>query len=143
MSDTLRFTFHQFSKRFPALECAIFIIYESAQEKYRGTEAAIILPSGCAFVGVTLCSPMDKFIRAVGREKAIGRAYQAYRSAENIFVQFDFEPEIYVPRSAQDAKLIKGLRAYLEQAIVEKKRLVYEGHHDRITSHGTLGSRGK
>ena len=86
---------YQFSKRHAALECAIFVVFEPDHKRLhaytpafkrgygcvlRGTAAAIILPDGRFWVGVTLCSPSDPFVKATGRAKAIGRAYQAIRA---------------------------------------------------------------
>src|SRR3990167_1731210 len=92
----MNFTEHKFSKRFPPVTCAIFVVHEPQAlnvtsdtgfdlrtvpaRVYRGTAAAIILPDGRFWVGVTLCSPSDPFVKATGRAKAIGRAYQAIRA---------------------------------------------------------------
>ena len=95
----MKFETYQFSKRHAAVECALFVVFEPsiagktlieydpahgipshASLKYRGTAAAIILPDGRFWVGVTLCSPSDPFVKATGRAKAIGRAYQAIRA---------------------------------------------------------------
>lgn len=88
----MKFTKHRFSKRSPEVECAVFVVHEPAPGpfveydptqgippflRYRGTAAAIILPDGRFWVGVTLCSPSDQFVKAKGRAKAIGRAWQA------------------------------------------------------------------
>ena len=72
----MKFTLHSFSKRKPAVECAVFVIHEAPQTAYRATGAAIILRTGRVFVGVCACSPSDMFARKVGRDKAVGRAYQ-------------------------------------------------------------------
>lgn len=90
----VKFTTHKLSKRFPAFEAAIFVMSEPPRAlpyveydpvaglpngkvaaSYRGTAAAIILPDGRFWVGVCLCSPEDQFIKAVGRQKAIGRVF--------------------------------------------------------------------
>ena len=50
----------------------------------RGTGAGITLPDGRFWVGVTLCSPSDQFVKATGRNKAIGRAYRNARRDRNL-----------------------------------------------------------
>ena len=105
----MNFTEHKFSKRFPPVTCAIFVVHEPQAlnvtsdtgfdlrtvpaRVYRGTAAAIILPDGRFWVGVTLCSPMDQFVRATGRNKAIGRAFRrmAGNDLSNGNVPFDLE----------------------------------------------------
>lgn len=80
----MKFTTHQFSKRYAAFECATFVVYEqtdTSSGSYRATGAAIILPDGRFWVGVSLCSPSDRFVRASGAAKAIGRAYQELRTS--------------------------------------------------------------
>ena len=87
----MKFEKRQFSKRFPAVECALFVVHEpdhkslhtytptfkcGAEYELRGTAAAIILPDGRFWVGVCLCSPSDQFVKVTGRNKAIGRAFQ-------------------------------------------------------------------
>lgn len=84
----MKFESRKFSKRFPPVECAIFVVHEPFEAKryetttgvvyqYRGTAAAIILPDGRFWVGATLCSPRDQFVKKIGRAKAIGRAFVA------------------------------------------------------------------
>ena len=94
----MKFEIRKFSKRFPPVECAIFVIHEpvpttrhivvgippfekEAPDPYahRGTAAALILPDGRFWIGVCLCAPQDQFIKSVGRQKAIGRAFVALR----------------------------------------------------------------
>lgn len=89
----MKFESRSFSKRHPAIECALFVIHEQvnhlpyveyqpglgipspASLHLRGTAAAIILPDGRFWIGVCLCSPKDQFVKSVGRAKAVGRAY--------------------------------------------------------------------
>lgn len=96
----MKFTEYTFSKRFPAVECAVFVIHQPANHRpwieydphtgvpdvvamrYRGTAAAIILPDGRYWTGVALCSPSDPYVRVVGRQKALGRAFQALRTGQ-------------------------------------------------------------
>lgn len=75
----MKFSAHQFSKRFSPVDCSIFVIHDDVHTKYRGTAAAIILPSGAVYIGTSVCSPGDQFVKKVGRAKAIGRAFQAMR----------------------------------------------------------------
>lgn len=80
----------QFSKRFPAVACAITVLHEkpfvvTAQTgptgpRGRVTGAAITIPDGRTWVGACMCAPSDHFVRATGRAKAIGRAYGAARA---------------------------------------------------------------
>ncbi len=87
----MKFEKRRFSKRFPEIECAIFVVHEPPMPKiavpkdefpyvenrsvHRGTAAALILPDGRFWIGVCLCSPSDEFVKATGRAKAIGRAF--------------------------------------------------------------------
>lgn len=102
----MQFEEHQFSKRFPKITAALFVIHEpiylgclgtkvntdgSVDQKnlepitggHRGTAAAIILPDGRFWAGVALCSPADPYVKATGRQKALGRAFQALRAGQN------------------------------------------------------------
>jgi hypothetical protein len=90
----MKFEEHRFSKRFPPVTCALFVIHEAPMPQivvprddfpfvanrsiHRGTAAAIILPDGRFWIGVCLCAPMDQFVKKIGRQKAIGRAARAY-----------------------------------------------------------------
>ncbi len=85
----MKFEEHKFSKRFPPVNCAIFLIHEPAWSRptpaslslpvhHRGTAAALILPDGRFWIGVCLCAPGDPFVKATGRQKAVGRAYRAF-----------------------------------------------------------------
>lgn len=89
----MKFEDRTFSKRLPPLNCAVFVLHEPARAldrhvlpdvptPYRGTAAAIILPDGRFWVGVTLCSPQDQFVKATGRAKAIGRAYRLFQKRQ-------------------------------------------------------------
>lgn len=76
----MKFTTKQYSPKHPPIECVEFVIHEPAtmaltKPFLRGTAAALVLPSGQVFIGVALCSDKEQFVRAVGRQKAIGRAY--------------------------------------------------------------------
>lgn len=80
----LDFTLRKFSKRFPAVLCATFVMHEPATNysngaccSSRGTAAAVILENGRFWIGVTLCGPKDQFMKKTGRNKATGRAVQA------------------------------------------------------------------
>ena len=78
----MTFNSYQFSRRFPLLECAVIIIHDKPKAGYRATGAAIVLPDGTVYCGVSVCSPKDQFVRATGRNKAIGRAFQEYRKEQ-------------------------------------------------------------
>lgn len=70
----------QFSRRYPPIpegQYKIFMFYEPHSEPYRGV-VAVLLTNGKAFVGVSLCSPLDQFIKKVGKSMALGRAVRAY-----------------------------------------------------------------
>src|SRR3990167_4072654 len=100
----MNFTEHKFSKRFPPVTCAIFVVHEPQAlnvtsdtgfdlrtvpaRVHRGTAAAIILPDGRFWVGVTLCSPRDPFVKATGRAKAIGRAFVKYLASERHYQEY-------------------------------------------------------
>ena len=108
----MKFDYRQFSKRFPAIECAVFVIHEPPQVPsmadcmkhdpvlgslypegnnhwlYRGTAAAIILPDGRFWVGVCLCSPSDQFVKVTGRNKAIGRAFVKYLASQRHWQEY-------------------------------------------------------
>lgn len=64
----------QFSRRFPPLTCAVFVIHDKPGTKYRGSAAAIVLQDGRMYVGTSICSPQDQFVKKLGRIKAVGRA---------------------------------------------------------------------
>jgi hypothetical protein len=126
----MKFEKRKFSKRFPEIEAAIFVIHEGPHTPerygptsefnatpYRGTAAAIILPDGRFWIGVCLCSPLDAFVKATGRAKAIGRAYQK----RNHFA----DGAIRITDEALTMKLEIGkLKAVLERAIDEAKKRV-------------------
>ena len=142
----MKFEERTFSKRFPAVNCAVFVIYEpSTQGKpyewnpkdddmdvaiqrmhYRGTAAAVILPNGYFCVGVSLCSPDDAFVKVVGRTKAIGRAYAAmledkFHGSATIIEAVDGHP--IEPRIGD----VAGLTASLQAEIQSAKRRAMEG----------------
>jgi|HubBroStandDraft_6_1064221.scaffolds.fasta_scaffold476397_2 hypothetical protein len=73
----MKFELHQFSKRFPPLECAVIVLHDPPRAQ-RGTGAAIVLPNGRAWLGVAICADGDTFVKATGRQKAIGRAFRSY-----------------------------------------------------------------
>lgn len=74
----------RFSKRFaplPPHKC--FFYYDPPGVSYRGVVAVLTMGGSDVqakevFVGVSLCSPLDPFIKKVGRQMALGRAIQAY-----------------------------------------------------------------
>ena len=85
----MKFTKQKLNKRFPEIECNIYVLREPYREPgagdvlsnlHRGTAAAIIMPDGRFWVGVALCSPMDQFSKEIGRLAAVGRAYKAART---------------------------------------------------------------
>lgn len=87
----MKFEKRHFSRRHAPLDCALFVVHEpcdaTLRDKYgmdlpshlmyRGTAAALILPDGDYWIGVTLCSPGDQFVKKSGRDKAVGRAYRS------------------------------------------------------------------
>jgi hypothetical protein len=109
----MKFTEHTFSKRFPPVECATFVIHESAEEPYRATAAAIILPTGMVYVGVSVCSVNDQFIKSVGREKALGRAFQQLRKNDGNQLMFDGD---------DGSNAIDDLKELLAEKIALKKK---------------------
>lgn len=116
----MKFTERQFSKRFPPIECAVFVMHEPAlsspmlviSPEYRATGAAIILPYGAVYVGVSVCSPEDQFIKATGRSKALGRAFQAMRKSTAPY---------RVPLDSNYANPIPLIKSYIEKSIATKK----------------------
>lgn len=83
----MKFELTRFSDRFEPVEAAVMVYYEQTKEQaYRGVAAAIVLPDGKYWIGVTLCSPDDQFIKAVGRAKAIGRAAQSMCKEEPLLL---------------------------------------------------------
>lgn len=82
----MKFEMRRFSKRFPEFECAVFVIHEpyAKDMAHRGTAAAIILPDGRFWKAVALCSPSDPYVKATGRSKAVGRAFQAMRNGDSL-----------------------------------------------------------
>lgn len=97
----MKFAPIQFSKRFPALTCCVFVQHEKvdafrefnprAKPSGRATAAAIVLPEGAAYIGVTICADGDQFVKKVGRAKALGRAFQAYRNVWKYRAVFSLE----------------------------------------------------
>lgn len=82
----MQFDTRQFSKRFPKVTCSLFVIHEPLPihtSMHRGTAAAIILPDGRFWIGVALCSPCDQYVKATGRQKALGRAFQALMAGQD------------------------------------------------------------
>lgn len=122
----MKFNKHKFSNRFPALDCAIFVMHQPSDPgryelvggghlsyaEYRATGAAIILPDGAVYVGVSVCSPEDQFVKATGRSKAIGRAFQAIRKASEPF-------RVQVGSDSQNP--IPLIKSYIENSIAMKK----------------------
>lgn len=131
----MKFESHTFSKRFPPITCALFVIHEPprgpyveydtrgeappshAEIAFRGTAAAIILPDGRFWVGVCLCSPRDQFIKAVGRQKAIGRAHANARRN-----QVGYSLIAITENAATLEAEIARLKACLQVEINEAKR---------------------
>ena len=124
----MKFERRKFSKQWPEVECAIVIVRESGSNMSiapyvsRGTAAALILPGGACFTGVALCSPADNFVKATGRARATGRAFQAYiqcYAAEG----GPFEPRCWVNLDAAEPFL--AIRAILMREIqAEKDRVI-------------------
>ena len=79
---------------------------------HRATGAAIILPDGRVSIGVAVCSPADQFVKATGRQKAIGRAYQTMR--KNSFGAFSIT-------FSQYGNPVPIITAAIENAIQAKK----------------------
>ncbi len=87
-----RFQLRTFSRRFPAVECAITVVHLPAKTTCntihmhdprkclhsRGVAAAITDTHGYTWTGATFCSPRDQFKKKTGRAIAIGRAFSAY-----------------------------------------------------------------
>lgn len=136
----MKFESRTFSRRFPAVECAIFVVHEpelclvfrpdeppkmvsSAVPEYRGTAAALILPDGRYWIGVTLCSPQDQFVKASGRAKAVGRAFVEYRrtmtdEAKGI-TQWPLRMDLLTPE--YPSKMVATLRAAIDAFKKEKQ----------------------
>ena len=147
----MKFHSHQFSKRFPPVICSIFVVHEpnfkgmsyveydpklvSADEfsewiRYRGTAAAIILEDGRFWIGVSLCSPNDDFVKKIGRAKAVGRAYQLMRAGQDgtDYLYEDGRIEFRVGSSEQlTLDWNTKLRERLQAEINETKRKIQYG----------------
>ena len=120
----MKFAMHSFSKRKPAVECAVFVIHEAPQTAYRATGAAIIMPSGMVYVGVCACSPSDAFVRKVGRAKAIGRAYQNLLASSGycfVGVLTAGHPDFALLDSSGVASLMAAAKVAVEENIAAKK----------------------
>lgn len=146
----MKFEDHRFSKRFPPVNCALFVIHEPSVAgkafieydpakgipnvramQYRGTAAAIILPDGRFWVGVCLCAPMDQFVKKIGRQKAIGRAYVALRkgcAVNDGCLVHGIATIVYaiagVPLSEPRFEDAAGLKSELQEHINEAKKKV-------------------
>jgi len=147
------FNSHQFSKRFPPVICSIFVVHEpnfkgmsyveydpklvSADEfsewiRYRGTAAAIILEDGRFWIGVSLCSPNDDFVKKIGRAKAVGRAYQLMRAGQDGTEYLYEDGEVEFSNNSDSARLVGEdwtgrLKARLQTEINETKRKMQYG----------------
>ncbi len=128
----MKFSTQKLSKRFPEFEASIFLIHEPYRmpgagdvlsNAHRGTAAAIILPDGRYWVGVALCSPMDPFVKATGRAKAIGRAYKSMRNEGylNEYGKLDLADTGTTPEGRH---YIDDLKFSLEFVIKEAKKKV-------------------
>ena len=136
----MRFNCHQFSTRFPPVVCAFFVLHEPyfrASEPFtldekvtRGTAAAIILEDGRFWIGVSLCSPNDDFVKKIGRAKAVGRAYQLMRAGQDgtDYLYEDGRIEFRVGSSEQlTLDWNTKLRERLQAEINETKRKIQYG----------------
>lgn len=123
----MKFEKIKYSKRKPEIEAAIFTIAEQAPgaliewcgahppsvlaASYRATAAALIFPTGHYWIGVTLCSPQDQFVKSVGRAKAIGRSFQSYSATLHSHGQLILS----------DPTWVNALKENLHRAIAEFK----------------------
>ncbi len=122
----MKFEPHKFSRRFPAINCAIVVVHEKSWTSYetfrprpsRATAAAIIDDDGMVYIGVTLCAEGDQFVKKIGRQKAIGRAARAAFLGKNDFSDESMHP--LADPTATDA--ITGVLGRLKTAMKEKKR---------------------
>ncbi len=138
----MKFIERQFSKHYRAIECALFVMHEPPafahtvgcdvhrqqecnciyqMQLYRATAAAIIEPDGLVFSGVAICSPSDHFVKATGRQKAIGRAFQSYLKRRALVIGHDL---LAATRGEKDSSesVIDVLKNVLAYQILEKKK---------------------
>jgi len=114
----MKFTVQKFSKRFPAVQCACFVMHEPAGTPFRATGAALILQSGAVYIGIAACSPADLFVRSVGRAKAIGRAFSRIAGHRtDLWVNL----ETPVCR-ASSADITNRIKSAIERLIAERKK---------------------
>ena len=147
------FNSHQFSKRFPPVICSIFVVHEPDMwnepyikydpkferpyevirfAQYRATAAAIILEDGRFWIGVSLCSPNDDFVKKIGRAKAVGRAYQLMRAGQDGTEYLYEDGEVEFSNNSDSARLVGEdwtgrLKARLQTEINETKRKMQYG----------------
>lgn len=120
----VKFDLIRFSDRFEPIECHVQVYREpyvcpkrepmGSAMPYRGTGAAIVLPDGRYWIGVCLCSKDDPFEFSAGRQRAIGRAFQAMRASTN-------DP---FPLRASTEKMMAAVVLTLKEAIQSKKEEV-------------------
>ena len=138
----MKFHSHQFSTRFPPVVCAFFVLHEPyfrASEPFtldekvtRGTAAAIILEDGRFWIGVSLCSPNDDFVKKIGRAKAVGRAYQLMRAGQDGTDYLYEDGRVEFSNNSDGARLVGEdwtgrLKARLQAEINETKRKMQYG----------------
>jgi len=74
-------------------------------------------PSFCqaawVYVGVSVCSVHDQFVKATGREKALGRAFQQLQKGQGI--------DLMVNGAMSAVEVVADLKALLADWIVRKK----------------------